>query len=98
MQSFIFQIHVFFFLLFFLSFFQSSHQQVNIVLSINGIHILVHVIIVDLIRTNLILFHILILQDDYDNGDSNKRRILSQSICDRCIFFTVIKVFDCLHQ
>jgi len=77
---------------------QSFIFQVNIVLSINGIHKLVNVIIVDLFWTNLILFHISILQDDYDNGDSSKRRILSQSIFDVCIFFIVMKVFDCLHQ
>ncbi len=61
-------------------------------LSTSRIDILIDVIIVDLVQTNLIL------QDDYDNGDLSKRRILSQSIFDGCIFFIVIKVFDCLHQ
>jgi hypothetical protein len=78
---------------FFWVLFQSFHQQVHIVLSINGIHILVDVIIVDLVWTNLILFHISILQDDYDNGDLSKRRILSQSIFDGYIFFYCHKSF-----
>lgn len=80
-------------------FFQSSREQVDILLSIDGICTLAYVVIVNPHSSRFGFSNYFIGQGGCKNGDSSKERILLRSTHAINMFFPLaIEVFECIHQ